>query len=218
MARCTSGPPMGLTASSCGRATADGRARAAEGHRPWSGAFVPNSIASSTARSLLRRRWRPRLELWKSDGTQRRHDDAGRSQSRTARAPTREDFTEVNGTVFFRAVARAHGGQLWRTDGATPAPCFCDVLGILSGLEARRPRRRLVFFADDGAVGGELWAATERAEGTVLLRTSCPAPAAPFPPSSPPERTAVLPGRRLALADRWHRGRHGAGCRGRPFR
>ena len=154
-------------------------------------------------------------ELWTSDGS----SDGTRLLRDLTPGPHGsypQDFTDVNGTLFFRAVPELHGGQLWRTDGSDAGTVllksFSGFFQIwrLVGLGGR-----LVFTADDGAVGDELSgqrrhrrghgpARGHRARRRQLLSRRV----------RRHERTALLPGGGIALADRWHRGRHGAGCRG----
>jgi ELWxxDGT repeat protein len=75
--------------------------------------------------------------------------------------PTR--FTDVNGTLFFRADDGTHGPELWKSDGST-ATMVADINptpGVGSSpTELTAANGTLYFVANDGTNGQELWKAT----------------------------------------------------------
>ena len=110
-------------------------------------------------------------------------------------------FTDVAGTLFFAAVDRRHGSELWRSDGTRrgtrmvkdirpgPRPC-CRGQGASSypsGLTA--VGKTLYFTADDGIHGPELWRSNGTARGTRIVKDIVPGN--PAPDSGPGALTKV---------------------------
>jgi ELWxxDGT repeat protein len=118
--------------------------------------------------------------LWKSDGT-----EAGTvTITNTMRAP--RDLFDNRGVLFFRAEGAGAGLELWKSDGTAAGTVL--VKDIRPGLEASHPGyvagKRLValggglvlFSANDGVSGDELWRSDGTEAGTVLVRDISPGP------------------------------------------
>ncbi|RYE11538.1 MAG: T9SS type A sorting domain-containing protein, partial [Sphingobacteriales bacterium] len=127
-------------------------------------------------------------ELWKSDGTA-----AGTTflKLRDVGGSYNNDFVAYNNIVYFTAVDAANGLELWKSDGSAAGTTLID---IVPGAGHSLPRYltningRLLFSADNGVNGWELWA---------LNSGSSAAPAAPTNLSVTPLRPA---GTEIALA------------------
>ncbi|HEV2851512.1 MAG TPA: hypothetical protein VHC97_01795 [Thermoanaerobaculia bacterium] len=97
-------------------------------------------------------------------------------------------FTNAAGTLFFVAHDKAHGSELWKTDG-TPAGTAGTVLvrDIRPGPASSRigmiaaAGDRIFFAADDGAHGVELWTSDGTAMGTRLAADVAEGPRSSFP-------------------------------------
>jgi ELWxxDGT repeat protein len=91
--------------------------------------------------------------------------------------------------MYFTAEDDVHGRELWRTDGTAqgtamvrdicPGPCTSVPDGFLPSFAAYGDR--LLFAADDGVVGSELWITDGTPEGTHLLGDLCPGPCSSAP-------------------------------------
>jgi ELWxxDGT repeat protein len=91
--------------------------------------------------------------------------------------------------MYFTAEDDVHGRELWRTDGTAqgtamvkdicPGPCTSVPDGFLPSFAALGDR--LLFAADDGVVGSELWITDGTPEGTHLLGDLCPGPCSSAP-------------------------------------
>lgn len=122
-------------------------------------------------------------ELWKTDGTEAgtvRVKDIGSAPGGSHPA----DLTLFQGDVYFAASDSAHGRELWRTDGTEAGTLLVkDIFpGPDSGLDFFRLAEfmdlgsRLLFFADDGIHGPELWQTDGTESGTTMVGDLYPGP------------------------------------------
>jgi len=83
-------------------------------------------------------------------------------------------LVNVSGTLFFVAETRAHGAELWRSDGTRRGTRLVrDIVPGPVGSEVLRGREvagTLFFLANDGIHGRELWRSDGTAAGTRLVR------------------------------------------------
>jgi ELWxxDGT repeat protein len=129
-------------------------------------------------------------ELWKSDGTAAGTvlvkninpgccDEFGNGlNSSPGGAPP--EFTNVSGTLFFSANDGTTGRELWKSDGTAAGTVLVKDIqpGAFSGGQLRNGLPQfltdlngtLVFGADDGINGRELWKSDGTAAGTVLVK------------------------------------------------
>ena len=149
-----------------------------------SGVVPPSGSTARRCRGhpvLLQRR-RPRrhgCELWKSDGT-----SAGTVMVKdiSSLGSYPDDFTDVDGTLYFAAYDGIHGGELWKSDGTAagtvlvkdiqPGTTCCGVgqrIGDLTNFVGT-----LYLSARDGAHGQELWKSDGTSAGTVLVKDVWP--------------------------------------------
>jgi ELWxxDGT repeat protein len=161
------------------------------------------------------------LELWVTDGT-----TAGTKLLKdiaTGSSTDWDDFTwpnssypgqfaAVGSTVFFVANDRQNGAELWKTDGTAAGTVL--VKDIAQGTGQGYPRsslplqlttfgNTLVFTADDGVNGRELWKSDGTAAGTVLVKDMLPGKtAADVPLSSSPSDLTPYNGAVYFLANR----------------
>ena len=95
------------------------------------------------------------------------------------------EFVAVGGVTFFTACDSTAGCELWKTDGTTDGTTL--VKDIWPGFRTDpRPQRhhihltdldgQLMFHAEDGVTGLELWKSDGTAQGTVLVKDIYPGP------------------------------------------
>lgn len=126
-------------------------------------------------------------ELWRSDGT-----DAGTFLLKDINpGPTGSNpaaYQVYNGAVLFWAETTAEGRELWRTDGTEGGTHLVKDIrtGPLSGINTSFPmpslsvlypfNNRLLFTADDGTTGEEIWTTDGTEAGTYRLQDINPGP------------------------------------------
>jgi len=99
-------------------------------------------------------------------------------------------LTNFNGTLFFSAIDRTTGDELWKSDGTAAGTVL--VKDINPGVGDSLPsiltdvNGTLFFTANDGANGFELWKSDGTAAGTVLVKDIWPGMFGPIPTSSAP--------------------------------
>ena len=119
-------------------------------------------------------------ELWKTDGTQ-----AGTALVKDinpgAAASSPNWLHAAAGVVFFSADDGVHGKELWKTDGTDAGTVL--VKDINPGATGSTPQNlqhignsweKLLFTADDGVHGRELWVSDGTPAGTVLVKDILP--------------------------------------------
>lgn len=120
-------------------------------------------------------------ELWRSDGT-----DAGtvllKDINPNGAGSTPSAFQLYNSTVLFWAETAAEGRELWRTDGTTGGTQLVKDIrtGPVSSITTGFPmptvsvlypfKGRLLFTADDGIGGEEIWTTDGTTDGTYQLK------------------------------------------------
>jgi ELWxxDGT repeat protein len=120
------------------------------------------------------------------------------------RSSTPNQFTKAAGTTFFGARDPSHGYELWRTDGtAAGTRRVRDIYpGTRDGLVRPDPdlaqtdnlenvAGTLLFYANDGVHGRELWRSDGTRKGTRLVRDIHPGPLSSDRRSGPTELTRV---------------------------
>jgi len=117
-------------------------------------------------------------ELWKSDGTADGtvlvKDLQTGKKANVPRSSAPNDLTPYNDAIFFAA----NGDELWKTDGTTPGTTKVkDIDPKLGGDEGSGSYAsmavfsgKLLFSADDGVHGSELWVSDGSTEGTIRLK------------------------------------------------
>jgi len=120
-------------------------------------------------------------ELWKSDGT-----DAGtfmlKDINPNGASSTPSAFQSYNGIVLFWAETAAEGRELWRTDGTVGGTELVKDIrpGVASSINKGLPmpnisvlypfNNRMLFMADDGSAGEEIWTTDGTTNGTYRLK------------------------------------------------
>ena len=88
------------------------------------------------------------------------------------------NFTNVNGTLFFRPDDGAHGDELWKSNGTGAGTVLVkDINPGSAGSDLQdfvNANGKLYFRADDGVHGSELWTSDGTAAGTVMIKDIFP--------------------------------------------
>ena len=120
------------------------------------------------------------VELWKSDGT-----DAGTILVKDIKlgdvGSTPVQLTNVNGVIYFVANDSIHGAELWKSDGTDAGTVLVkDIFnGTDSGLDTYAASLTningvLLFYANNGTNGIELWKTDGTEIGTVMVKDILP--------------------------------------------
>jgi len=152
-------------------------------------------------------------ELWKSDGTAAGTVVVKEIGSGPAGSQPYE-LTNVDGTLYFTAEDGVHSRELWRSDGTAAGTTlvkdinsgttrFYDYLGNPYDVpigsfpgQLTSVNGALLFTADDGAHGRELWKSDGTASGTKLVKDIAPAAV-----TSPPYQLTNVNGLLFFTAD-----------------
>ena len=127
------------------------------------------------------------VELWKSDGTAEGtvlvKDISTAEWDGYVYGSSPSNLTNVNGTLFFTADDFEHGAELWKSDGTGEGTVLVKDInpnqstydGYTYGYGSSASNLAavngiLLFTADDGSRGAELWKSDGTAEGTVLVK------------------------------------------------
>jgi len=114
-------------------------------------------------------------ELWRSDGTPNGTQLVKDIQPGAGNSiPT--NITSVNGTLFFKADDGTNGRELWKSDGTQAGTVLVkdinpggDAMSSFSGHPLTPINGNLLFVADDGINGYELWVTDGTQAGTVMV-------------------------------------------------
>ena len=115
-------------------------------------------------------------ELWRSDGTPKGTRMVGDiAPGRKSAGPMGyAEIVTIGDTAFFAANDRAHGTELWASDGTRRGTQMLADIGPGTGGVgpgwAKRLGDLVLFSADDGKHGRELWRSDGTPEGTELVR------------------------------------------------
>ena len=121
-------------------------------------------------------------ELWSTDGTEAGTHLVKDINPAPFSSSTPRELTPLGGRLYFAAFASGTGRELWATDGTEAGTVLVkDVnpgpesgFSIFTRIVLRSVGTDVLFFADDGVHGSELWASDGAAAGTRLVKDISP--------------------------------------------
>ena len=132
-------------------------------------------------------------ELWKSDGTAAgtfmvKDINPGVRKDGKPRKSEPSQLVRVGARVLFVAHKLGYGFELWRTDGTAPGTWMVKDIRKDNGLKGSEIKYMtrlqgvgVVFQANDGVHGGELWKSNGWPRGTALVEDILPGAATSYP-------------------------------------
>jgi ELWxxDGT repeat protein len=143
--------------------------------------FPPATMTGAGGRLFYRASDTPGSGLWVSDGTA-----PGTLDLDPGPSPSEPwNLTAAGATLFFTAYQPDSGRELWKSDGTRAGTVIVKDIQLGSGSSsslriddryALLPGGVLLFPADDGTAGTELWRSDGTADGTVLVKDIHPGP------------------------------------------